>query len=79
MSKCLELSTINVVFKDYSVLQVVGHDLKHDCYNGKHKIVLVIDEQKTHFVQYKTYTFLDKDVKEITQIWKNLGGGLKDA
>lgn len=73
MSKCLKLSTINVVFKDYSVLQVDGYDLKHDCCNGKHKIVLVIDDQKTHFVENKTYTFLDTDVKEITQFWKNIG------
>lgn len=72
MSKCLELSTINVVFKDYSVLQVVGHDLKHDCLNGKHKI-LVRYNQKTHFVEHKTYIFNDEDVKEITQIWKTLG------
>lgn len=73
MSKYLELSTINVVFKDYSVLQVVGHDLKHDCHAGIHEIRLLIDKQNTNFTEEKIYRFLDEDAKEITQIWKNLG------
>lgn len=73
MSKHLELSTINVVFKDYSVLQVVGHNLEHECSYNRHRISLLIDKQNTKFTEEKVYRFLDEDVKEITQIWTNLG------
>ena len=72
MTKYLELTTINVFFNDDTILQIVGHDLEHSCCGGKHIIKLVIDEQNKPYNKRMTYTFLDEDVKEITQYWTKI-------
>lgn len=70
MSKQITLNTINVVFNDYTVLQVVGNDIVYDYTpGGLHTIRVIIDNKLTSFTEIKEYKFLEADVKEITRTY----------
>lgn len=70
MSKQITLNTVNVVFKDYTVLQVVGNDIDYVYIPGAyHTIRVKVENKLLKFKETKEYTFLEADVKEITRTY----------